>query len=62
MFATLDVIRPRLPVTSVCPVFPEVASVVVNISDVDTGGVLLLEVDGVVIFPEEVVPQETVCV
>lgn len=51
-----------LPVKSVCPAFPEVESVVVNMSDVATDGVLLLEVDGAVIFPEEDVSQETVCV
>lgn len=51
-----------LPVISVCPAFPEVECVVVNMSDVATDGVLLLEVDGALIFPEEDVSQETVCV
>lgn len=62
VLATLDVIALWLPVKSVCPAFPEVESVVLNMSDVATDGVLLLEVDGAVIFPEEDVSQETVCV
>lgn len=58
----LDVITLWLPVITVCPAFPEVECVVVNMSDVATDGVLLLEVDGALIFPEEDVSQETVCV
>lgn len=62
VLVTLDVITLRLPVTRVCPAFPEVASVVMNMLDVVTGGVLLLGIEGVVILPEEGAPQETVCV
>lgn len=61
VLVTLDVNTPRLPVTPVCPVFPEVVNVVVKMPDVDAGEVFLTGVGRVVIVTEEDVPQDTVC-
>lgn len=62
ILATLDVNTLMLPVTSVCLVLPEVESLVVIMSDVAKGGKFVLEIDGEVMFPEDSVPQDTVCV
>lgn len=61
VLVTLDVITPRLLVTPVYPVFPEVINVLVRMPDVDAGEVFLTGVDRVVIVPEEDVPQDMVC-
>lgn len=61
VLVTLDVITPRLPVTPVYPVFPEVVNALVRMPDVDAGEVFLTGVDRVVIVPEKDVPQDTVC-
>jgi hypothetical protein len=61
VLVTLDVITPRLLVTPVYPVFPEVVNVLVRMPDVDAGEVFLTGVDRVFIVPEEDVPQDMVC-